>query len=220
MALSYSSALELANRTFRGDLRSLREVLRGIIKGEGYTSGAGAPTSTPVAIGQRYYDTTNKVFYTATGTGSSLGWNLGNGAGLVSAAGAALTLTQALHNGKTILFDQLAGTTVTLPAATGTGAKYRFRTKVLATSNNNIVKVANGTDIIQGMLAALSDNANAMLGWIAGAADDTITLNRTTTGGVTRGEIIEIEDVGAGLFLVTGLIAQNGTEATPFSSTV
>jgi hypothetical protein len=137
------------------------------------------------------------------------------------AAGATLTLTTATHGGKTILFDTLAGSVVTLPAASGSGVRFRFRTKVLATSNSHIVKVANASDIIQGILVASSDDAgNPAKAWNTAATDDTITLNRTTTGGVVRGEFIELEDIASNLWAVTGTIAQNGTEATPFSATV
>lgn len=136
------------------------------------------------------------------------------------AAGSALTVTQALHDGKTIKLDTAAGSTCTLPAATGTGAMYRFVVSVLATSNSHIVKVANGTDIMQGIILSRADDADATRAWGTGATDDTITLNRTTTGSVLRGEWIEVLDVASGLFLVRGVTASSGTEATPFSATV
>lgn len=136
------------------------------------------------------------------------------------AAGATLAVTEALHDGKTILLDTAAGSVCTLPAASGSGARFKFAVKVLATSNSHIVKVANASDIIQGIILAISDGANAELGWIAGAADDTITLNRSTTGSVARGEWLELEDIAANLWIVRGSVAQTGTEATPFSATV
>ena len=42
------------------------------------------------------------------------------------AGGATLTVTRALHDGHRILLDTAAGTIVTLPAASGTGACFRF----------------------------------------------------------------------------------------------
>lgn len=136
------------------------------------------------------------------------------------AAGAALTATLALHDGRTILLDTAAGSVVTLPAALGTGARFRFQVKTTATSNSHKIQVANGTDIMQGIIFAMSDNAAAALGWQAGAADDTITLNRGTQGTAKVGDFIEIEDIAAGVFAVRGMIGQSGTEATPFSSAV
>lgn len=222
MPLSLPSAKSLVTAAVNGNLKSLGDLLFALCRGEPYQSGAGDPNGvfTPQAIGDRYFDTTNLIFYRAYGL-LNTNWQVdsGSGSGLVT-AGATLTLTRAAHNGKTTLLNSLTGSIVTLPAATGTGSIFRFKVSVLATSNSHIVKVANGTDIIQGLLSQLSDNANAMLGWTAGAADDTITLNRTTTGSLTRGEAFEIQDVASGLFLVTGLIQASGTEATPFSSTV
>src|SRR6266567_8818921 len=97
------------------------------------------------------------------------------------AGGSTLTLTAALHAGKVINLDTAAGTTVTLPAATGTGNVYRFVVTVLATSNSHIVKVANASDAMQGMLiTTLSGTPTTNNIWPATAGtSDTITLNRT-----------------------------------------
>lgn len=138
----------------------------------------------------------------------------------VVAAGSALTLTQDTHDGRTILLDTAAGSTVTLPAASGSGARFRFQVSVTATSNSHKIQVANASDIMQGVILALSDGSNAVLGWEAGASDDTITLNRTTTGTAKVGHFIEVEDIKANTWAVHGTIAQSGTEATPFSAAV
>jgi len=136
------------------------------------------------------------------------------------AAGSALTLTVAAHDGKTILLDTAAGSTVTLPAASGTGAIFRFWISTTATSNSHIIKVANASDTMKGIISALSDGADNMVGWLAAAASDTITFNRTTTGTAAVGQYVEIQDIATNVFAVSGLIAQTGTEATPFSATV
>lgn len=140
------------------------------------------------------------------------------GAGI--AAGATKTLTEAAHNGSLILLDTAAGSVVTLPASTGKGAVYRFMVSVLATSNSHIVKVANSTDVMKGMVFSRDDTSDNAVSFFTGASDDTITLNRTTTGSVVVGEYIEIEDYAAGFFRVNGFIANTGTPATPFSATV
>lgn len=137
------------------------------------------------------------------------------------AAGSTLTLVEATHNGKLIKLDTAAGSTVTLPASTGNGARYRFTVSVLATSNNHIVKVANATDVMTGIIMTVSDDAGAPVkGYGTAASSDTITLNRSTTGSVQLGEFIELEDYVAGFFRVTGMTFSTGTEATPFSATV
>ena len=136
------------------------------------------------------------------------------------AAGAALTLTVAAHDGKTILLDTAAGSTVTLPAASGSGAIFKFCISTTATSNSHIIKVANASDTMKGLISALSDGVDNMIGWLAAAASDTITFNRTTTGTAAVGQYVEIQDIATNVFAVSGLIAQTGTEATPFSATV
>jgi hypothetical protein len=143
------------------------------------------------------------------------------GANMYFAAGSALTLTIENHNLATIKLDTLTGSTVTLPAARGTGAKFRFLVTVLATSNSHIVKVANATDIIQGIMECLDSNLATvnMFGFAAGATADTITLDRTNTGSVTVGEWFELEDVAAGLWAVHGVLS-GAAPATPFSATV
>lgn len=134
-------------------------------------------------------------------------------------AGSTKTLTSA-DNGKWIDLDTATGSVVTLPAASGTGAKFRFRVKVLATSNSHIVKVANSSDTMQGLIFTVDDSSDNGQGFIAGATADTITLNRTTTGSVSLGEWFEVEDIATNLFHVRGFITNSGTAATPFSATV
>lgn len=137
------------------------------------------------------------------------------------AGGATKTLTAA-NDGNTILLDTAAGTVVTLPAATGTGNKFRFIVSVLATSNSHIVKVANSTDIMQGCAFVVdTDGTNVVDNFMAVAASsDTITLNRSTTGSVTLGEEITVEDRASGIWHVSATLSCTGTPTTPFSATV
>lgn len=142
------------------------------------------------------------------------------------AAGSSLVMNQRAHAGRTILLDTATGSTVTLPAATGSGLKYRFLVSALATSNSHIVRVANATDAMIGQVFTQdTDSANVALAFAAVAGtSDTITLNRTTTGSVTVGEWIEVEDVRinstTNRYFVTGMLTCNGIPATPFSATV
>jgi hypothetical protein len=143
------------------------------------------------------------------------------------AAGAAKTLTKD-NNGQTIELDTLAGSVVTLPAATGSGLKYRFLVTVLATSVSHKIQVASAADFFVGLiLGSRVDSGNAVLGFAAansgtvGTNSDTITLNRSTTGSVSVGEWIEVEDVAAATWAVTGVLSATGAAfATPFSAAV
>lgn len=141
----------------------------------------------------------------------------------IAANGDTLTVTAALHAGKVVQFGKLSGTIVTLPAASGTGNIYRFVIGIAATSNANIIKVANSTDVMVGGLAiqADSDSDGTSKIWLAGATADTITFAGVATTGGTKGGYIQIVDYAAGFFAVT-VFSQSGggSEATPFSATV
>lgn len=134
-------------------------------------------------------------------------------------AGATKTLTSA-DAGKTIFLDTLAGSVVTLPAATGTQQEFEFITTVIATSNSHIVKVANGTDVMSGSLTVtnIADGTTTAFGTLA--ASDTITLNRSTTGSAKIGERFWAKDIKAGYWAVHGDTLGTGAEATPFSAAV
>lgn len=138
------------------------------------------------------------------------------------AAGGTLSATAALHDGKTILLDTAAGSVVTLPAASGSGARFRFLVSTTATSNSHIVKVANASDFMSGFVDVLDQDGTTVAAYKAdGSADDTITMNRTTTGGVI-GDWFEVEDMKANLWHVRGRITcvAGSNVADPFSAAV
>lgn len=146
-----------------------------------------------------------------------------NAPGVVSALGSTLTATAALHAEKVVAFGKTDGTIVTLPAATGTGNVYTFVIAVTATSNANIIKVANATDVMDGSLNIQADtDADGTLAcWMAEVGDDTMTFaGAATTGGIVGGRITCI-DYAAGFWSCTAFtISGGGAEATPFSATV
>lgn len=151
---------------------------------------------------------------------------LGNNAARYIAGGATISLTAA-NDKQTVRLDTLAGTIVTLPAATGSGVRFRCLVTVIATSNSHKIQVANASDFMIGSIHGTSDDAPPTVkGWIAANSgtvatnSDTVTLNRSTTGSVAVGEMLEFEDVAANTWLVSGSIVQNGTEATPFTAAV
>jgi len=132
-------------------------------------------------------------------------------------------ITEAAHESRTLLMTVAgAASTYTLPAATGSGARYRFVVGEVNTSNYVIKSVA-GADVMQGTVigASTTDSAtDAARTWRAGTTDDTFTLNGTTTGGVDIGDWVEFEDITATAWAVRGFITQSGSEASPFSDTV
>jgi hypothetical protein len=131
------------------------------------------------------------------------------------------TLYPFVHGNKTILMSGAGSArTFTLPAATGSGVKFKFVVAEVNTSNY-LIKVANATDVMDGSIFMDGDEAaDVTTSFSTGATSDTITLNGTTTGGVSIGDWVELQDIASGQWSVTGLVTESGVEATPFSATV
>ncbi|RVG96698.1 hypothetical protein CN221_11140 [Sinorhizobium meliloti] len=137
----------------------------------------------------------------------------------ISATAATLALTLATHASTTVVANRAAGITMTLPAATGTGSKYKIVVGTTVTSNSLKVQVANATDVMTGTALFGQDAADTAVLFETAADSDTITMNGSTTGGI-KGDIIELEDLASGLWGVTVRGSATGTEATPFSAAV
>lgn len=121
------------------------------------------------------------------------------------------------YAGVTVNLNSAAGRLVTLPPATGTGATYTVVIGTTLTSGNHIIRVAPGTNVIQGVLLVVTDIGGVT--FPTAVDSDTITMNGTTTGGL-RGSRVELMDLAAGVWSVSGALISTGDEATPFSATV
>ena len=135
------------------------------------------------------------------------------------------TITNAAHAGRILLMGEVGGdasATFTLPAATGTGAEFKFIVSVVNTSNY-VIQVT-GNDTIDGSVVVTNDSTDggtaSLISWPTVAASDTITLNATTTGGVQIGDYVLLTDIATNQYTVSGLLNASGTEATPFSASV
>ena len=135
------------------------------------------------------------------------------------------TITNAAHAGRVLLMGEVGGNasaTFTLPAATGTGAEFKFIVSVVNTSNY-VIQVT-GDDTIDGSVVVTNDTTAggtaSLISWPTVAASDTITLNATTPGGVQIGDYILLTDIATDQYTVSGLLNASGTEATPFSAAV
>lgn len=136
------------------------------------------------------------------------------------AAGATLAVTEAAHDGKIICLDTATGSTCTLPAATGSGAVFRFVVSVVATSNAHVVKVT-GNDTMFGQASVLDADSDAVIAYAAASTDDTLTLPGTTAGG-SIGDWFEAIDLVADKWAVCGVLtcAAGSNKADVFSATV
>ena len=134
---------------------------------------------------------------------------------------AAVTLNLQAHAGKILLLDAVAGFTVTLPDADGTGAIYSFRMRTVLTSGSYVIQAANSTDEMVGMVSNFDGTTDAVgfdADAVAGA--DTFTINVTTQGGVFRGDWVEFLDAEADLWYVRGQLSGSGTMISNFTAAV
>lgn len=177
-----------------------------------YTAGHNADTST----------TTEANLLTGL-TSSTAEINRNNTASTrIVAGGSSLAATLLLHDGKTVKLDTAGGTTVTLPAASGSGARFRFVVSVRPSGGSHIIKVANASDSMGGTVTTLDLDAAALTAYDgATGTSDTITINNTTTGGAI-GDWIECEDVLTNIWAVRGMlnIPTGSNPVSPFSNTV
>jgi hypothetical protein len=154
-----------------------------------------------------------------TATAAEINATCDTSARLVSATAATLAVTVADHDGKTVVLNRAAGVTATLPAATGSGAIFNFTVGTAVTSNNNIIKVADNTDVFSGVVAIGKPSDGSVSAFSTAAASDTLTMNGSTTGGLVGG-MVSFVDIAADTYAVFGDIIGSGSLATPFSATV
>lgn len=137
---------------------------------------------------------------------------------IVNVTAAVLTLLEASHDGKVITLNKDDGIAVTLPAATGSGAKFHLIVGTTVTSNSITVKVT-GDDVMTGSAIIRNDSDNTVSSFETTDETDTITFNGSTTGGF-QGDSTELIDIAAGTWWVRVMGTATDNEATPFSATV
>ena len=129
----------------------------------------------------------------------------------------ALALTEVDHAGRVVTANHATGFAITLPEATGTGNVYTvFYGTTVGSGNATIVAPSSDTSFIGGVSIS-TDIGGVTI--ICNAADDTVTMNGSTTGGV-KGTHLVFTDVATGIFMVSGVLCATGTEADPFSAAV
>ena len=133
------------------------------------------------------------------------------------------TLTANLHN-RTLLIDNAAGLTITLPTATGSGTLYRLVTLTGLTSGSLVIQVAASTDdtfvgtIIQHDTGAPPPSPISMVATKTNDYD-TITFSSTTSGGQAGDEMI-IQDIGSQTWFLGGRVIAANSAANPFTSVI
>lgn len=140
---------------------------------------------------------------------------------VVTTTATALSLTVAAHAERVVLIntDSTVANTFTLPAATGSGAKFTIVNNIVQTQGT-VVVAANGTDVLTGKAKAFDSTAVTAAAevFLTSATSDKISLNLTTSGGLGY-DTVEALDVAANTYLVDVEYTASGNIVTPFSAT-
>lgn len=128
---------------------------------------------------------------------------------------AAVTVNEHDHEGRINGLSLLAGFAVTLPAATGSGAVYKFMVHVVRTSGSYTITAA-GSDDYEGHATLFNDSADTASHFDA-AGTAIFTWNATTTGGAVIGDWVEFTDIVSGTWAVRAVGSETGSVSTPFS---
>jgi hypothetical protein len=167
----------------------------------------------------------------------SLGGLYQQGTATVVDITASTTLSPEAHGGRIVAVggSLAAALTLTLPAintssnpttsgpgqdpSTANNEGVVYTIWVPTTISTSSLKIGtNGTDKFVGAVLSIdTDSSGAAVGFVAGASDDFINLNGTTTGGVA-GTCIEIVAIAANKYMVKGSVLGSGTVATPFAT--
>lgn len=136
-----------------------------------------------------------------------------------TAGGASITVTAA-KAGQVIKLDTAAGTTVTLPAATGTGNHYFMAVTVAATSNAHKILAASSSDNITGIMVGQNANTNKSFQCLTSSGIHSIQMPfaGTQPSGGLQGDSFEFIDVGTNLWFVRGTYSAGTTPTTPCST--
>jgi len=117
--------------------------------------------------------------------------------------------------GKTLCFGSAAGT-ATLPAATGSGAVYKFTVCAVPPTTGYVITVT-GDDTIDGQVMSTQDSGDTVVGWETASNTDTVTFTSSTKMGASIGGWIEVQDIAADQWTIKGQGVSTGSEASPFS---
>ena len=151
-------------------------------------------------------------------------------------ADSSVSLTVATHSGKIVHNDAAGTVTYTLPATNANsdsavagpgadlnnlsniGASFEIFASITKTGDF-VVQVANANDVMVGGAKFIDDSSDNMVGFETASTSDTITLNGSTTGGVTFAKVT-CTAISSTQWKVDVESGCTGTPATPFSAAV
>jgi hypothetical protein len=140
---------------------------------------------------------------------------------IVTTTATALSLTITQHADKVVLVNtnSTVANTVSLPVATGSGARFTIINNIAQTQGSVVVAATGTVDTLAGVAYMVNSTVtNNAQSFRTSASSDKITFNRTTTGGVGNDKVVAI-DTAANVYTVEVFGVTAGTTATPFSET-
>lgn len=126
-----------------------------------------------------------------------------------------------LQSGTLFLFNKVDGITLTLPASASVGTFFDVLIETTLTSVAYKIITAVGTELLVGQITGSdTDTGNATIAWpaLVGSSYIAVSMDKTTTGGI-KGDKVSFTKINATTWLCEGHINNNGTVATPFSTT-
>lgn len=124
------------------------------------------------------------------------------------------TLTQAEHEGRTMLLNTTSTLIVTLPAATGSGAIYEFISTATAPAGGHQIRLPAAT-LYNGIASVYG--GTAFSGAANGTTHNNIFFSGTTTGGII-GTYVRLTDARAGFYTVQVHAVGSGVGSSPFAA--
>lgn len=108
-----------------------------------------------------------------------------------------------------------ANSTLTLPAASGTGCIFDFVWLAAPYNNGDVIQVT-GDDSINGVFWMSQDGGNSSVAFETASDSDKLTFTSSTKGVAQAGVWLKLLDAGTDKFVILGSsLAGTGTEATP-----
>jgi hypothetical protein len=116
--------------------------------------------------------------------------------------------------------DTAAGSTLTLPAATGSGKVVKAIVTTTATSNAHKILSAPITDVLIGQAVGQTGNATKQFSAAVASGFHSIQMPfaGTQPSGGFEGDIYEFTDIAPGVWMVDGKYQAGVTPTTPFST--
>jgi hypothetical protein len=131
----------------------------------------------------------------------------------------ATVLNREQHSFRKLFLDNATGFKVNLPDATGSGDEYEFYVITKVTSGSHEINAFEvGADVVNGLIVGVDPPGDEFT-WGAQGTENMVSLGGTSnaTGGF-QGDRVKFVDVKAGLWHASGVITQDGSEATPFGT--